>query len=52
MMNFFASEELAAANPRTNFIHCKPGFVKTNLARELGPILKVVLEVFMFVAKP
>ena len=41
-MNSFAAEELAAANPRTSFIHSEPGFVKTNLARGLGPVLKVV----------
>lgn len=51
-MNSFAAEELAAANPRTSFIHSEPGFVKTNLARGLGPVLKVVSEAFMFVATP
>ena len=51
-MNSFAAEELAAANPRTSFIHSEPGLVNTNLARGLGPVLKVVSDAFMFVAKP
>lgn len=50
-MNSFAAEELAAANPKTSFIHSDPGFVKTNIARGFGPILKVVAEAFMFFAK-
>lgn len=50
-MNSFAAEELAAANPRTTFIYSEPGFVRTNLARGLGPVLKVVSEAFMFVAQ-
>ena len=51
-MNSFAAEELAAANPRTSFIHNEPGLVKTNLARGLGPVLKVVSGALMFVATP
>lgn len=51
-MNSFAAEELAAANPRTTFIHSEPGAVKTNLARGLGPLLKAASEAFMFVITP
>lgn len=51
-MNSFAAEELAAANPGTTFIHSEPGFVKTNIAKGLGPLLNAVADVFMFVITP
>lgn len=52
-MNSFAAEELAAANPRTTFIHSEPGLVRgTHLARGLGPILQAVSDAFMFVLTP
>lgn len=50
-MNSFAAEELAAANPRTSFIHSDPSFVKTNISRDFGPVVKVVADAFLFFAK-
>lgn len=50
-MNSFAVEELAAANPRISFIHSEPGTVKTNIGKGLGPVLKVMWDAFLFVAK-
>lgn len=47
-MDSFAAEELAAANPRTSFIHSDPGLVRTNISRGFGPVLKVVADAFLF----
>ena len=50
-MNSFAAEELAAANPRISFIHSDPRLVKTNIAKGLGPVLKLLTDAAFFVAK-
>lgn len=49
-MSSFAAKELAAANPKTSFIHNELGLVKTNLVSGLGLGLKVVFGALMFVA--
>ncbi|KAI9849119.1 MAG: hypothetical protein M1837_005349 [Sclerophora amabilis] len=51
-MNSFAAEELAAANSSTTYIHAYPGFVKTNLSRGLGPIMKAATEGILMLVKP
>ncbi|MCJ1398713.1 hypothetical protein MMC11_001914 [Xylographa trunciseda] len=43
-MNSLAMEELAATNPCTTFIHAYPGFVKTNIGRDLGSVMKFAAE--------
>lgn len=51
-MNTLAVGELAKANPSILFAHCFPGFVKTGVTRESGPIVRFLIAVIYFLGTP
>ncbi|KAL1963463.1 hypothetical protein VTN77DRAFT_8364 [Rasamsonia byssochlamydoides] len=51
-MSSLAVSELAAAHPRTTFIHAFPGVVQTNLMREFNPLVRGIVSGLSCLMKP
>ncbi|CRG90883.1 hypothetical protein PISL3812_07929 [Talaromyces islandicus] len=51
-MNSLSMVQYAAANPAVSFLHCNPGGVQTNAARELNPLLRGLASGLFMILKP
>jgi hypothetical protein len=51
-MNSLSLVHYAAANPGVSFLHCNPGGVQTNAARELNPLIRGLTSGLFMLLKP
>lgn len=51
-MNSLSMVHYAAANPGVSFLHCNPGGVPTNAARELNPLMRGLATGLFTILKP
>lgn len=51
-MNSLSMVHYAAANPGVSFLHCNPGGVQTNAARELNPLIRGLTSGLFMLLKP